>query len=138
MSRIVGRNPAASGQTITLGYAPDAGWMNAASQVPSGVFTLTSASTTASVAASDGPVAATSPAATERAMNSRRDTSCLSVAIVLPPVGGPIAIMARDSGRRPAAQKRLSAGGSVHAPCREHSHNVAPCGLGPLSHAQGM
>ena len=65
--------------------------MNAASQVPSGVFTVTSLSTTASVAAKDWPVAATSPAATERAMKSRRDTfaarafsgSWLSVVIFL-------------------------------------------------------
>ena len=35
MSRIVGRNPAASAQTMTPGYAPDAGWINTASQVPS-------------------------------------------------------------------------------------------------------
>src|SRR5437667_3306839 len=64
--------------------------MNAASQLPSGVFTVTSDSTTSSVAANDWPVAATSPAATERAINSRRETfapsafvgSCLPAAIV--------------------------------------------------------
>src|SRR6476661_482244 len=67
--------------------------MNAASQVPSGVFTVTSVSTTASAAAKDWPVAATSPAATERAMKSRRETfsvcafsgSCLSIVISWPP-----------------------------------------------------
>src|ERR1700719_617604 len=67
--------------------------MNAASQTPSGVLTVTSVSTTGSVAAKDGLVAATSPADTERAMKSRRETfnicafsgSCSSVVISWPP-----------------------------------------------------
>src|SRR5262245_24767111 len=58
----------------TAGCAPLAGWMNAASHVPSGVFTCTSVSTTDSAADAD-PAATASPAATDIVTNSRRDTS---------------------------------------------------------------
>src|SRR5271163_3003808 len=51
--------------------------MNAASHVPSGVFTSTSLSTTSIAALAETAVAAT-PAATDMAMKSRRDTSPVS------------------------------------------------------------
>ena len=38
MSRIAGRRPNASAQISTPGWEPVVGWMNAASQVPSGVL----------------------------------------------------------------------------------------------------
>src|SRR5678809_123710 len=94
--------------------------MNAASQLPSGVFTVTSVSTTASVAANDWPVAATSPAATERAMKSRRETfaarafsgSWLSV-VILRASGLQMAIMSHcerlaDSQQAQAFGRRLT------------------------------
>src|SRR3954471_5953508 len=46
MSRIDWRKPKASGQMMTAACAPVAGWMNAASQVPSGVLMSTFVSTT--------------------------------------------------------------------------------------------
>src|SRR5579864_8905963 len=52
--------------------------MKAASHMPSGVFTITSFSTTGIAAADAEPAAATMPAATDMAMKSRRDTSAVS------------------------------------------------------------
>src|SRR5260370_40209881 len=49
--------------------------MKAASHVPSGVLIVTSVSDTGIAAADAGPVAATTPAATDMAMKSRRDRS---------------------------------------------------------------
>src|SRR3954464_1395053 len=93
MSRIDGRRPKASGQTITAGYAPVAGWMNAASQVPSGVLISTFSSTTGSPAADALPAAIASPAATDIVTKSRRERS-LDDAGSLPSSG----LCARSSG----------------------------------------
>src|SRR4051794_39249732 len=49
--------------------------MNAASQVPSGVLTLTSVSTTGRAAPNAGPAAATIPAATDPVTKRRREIS---------------------------------------------------------------
>jgi hypothetical protein len=46
--------------------------MNAASHVPSGILMVTSVSTTGVAAANAGGVATSTPAATDRAMKSRR------------------------------------------------------------------
>jgi hypothetical protein len=46
--RIEGRRPNASGQKMTAGCAPVVGWMNAASQLPSGVSISTLVSVTGS------------------------------------------------------------------------------------------
>src|SRR5919202_3361888 len=63
MSRIDGRKPNASGQITTAGCAPLAGWMNAASHVPSGVLISTFVSVTC-CAETSAPAAAANPAAT--------------------------------------------------------------------------
>src|SRR5215467_3993601 len=75
MSRMEGRRPNASGQRRTPAKEPDLGWMNAASQVPSGILISTSFSTTSSPAAAADSAPAVSPAATERATKSRRARS---------------------------------------------------------------
>src|SRR5258706_5613280 len=75
MSRIAGRSRKASGQITTAGWEPVVGWMKAASQVPSGVFTSTLVSTTGNSAADTEPVAAARPAASDIATKSRRDRS---------------------------------------------------------------
>src|ERR1700733_1680998 len=64
-----GRKPKASGQIRTPGWEPPAGWMKAASQVPSGVLISTSVSTTD--AAAEAEPATAKPAATD-VINSRR------------------------------------------------------------------
>ena len=73
MSRIAGRRPNASGQMMTAGCEPVAGWMKAASQVAVRRLDLTLVSTTDSAA---NPVlAATASPATTVVTNSRRDGS---------------------------------------------------------------
>ena len=80
MSRIEGRRPNASGQISTPGWEPVFGWMNAASQVPSGVLISTLVSTTSRPAAAADSAVAARPAVTERATKSRRARSsgCVS------------------------------------------------------------
>ncbi len=74
MSRIDGRRPNASAQIRTPGCLPVVGWMNAASHVPSGVFTMTLFSVTGKFAArADVVVAAATPAAIDSATKSRRE-----------------------------------------------------------------
>src|SRR5205085_10954724 len=75
MSRIAGRNPKASGHTMTPGCVPVVGRMYAASQVPSGVFTSTIVSVTGISAADAEPAAAAILAATDIVTNSRRERS---------------------------------------------------------------
>src|SRR5690242_15759532 len=75
MSRIAGRRPNASGQISTAGCAPVAGWMKAASQVPSAVLIVTSSVTTARPAADAVAAELPRPAATDKATKSRREKS---------------------------------------------------------------
>jgi hypothetical protein len=83
MSRIEGRSPNASGQMRTAGCAPAAGWMNAASHVPSGVLMVTLVSTTCCCAAASAPAAAAIPAATAIETKSRRVISSVFMAAPL-------------------------------------------------------
>jgi hypothetical protein len=83
MSIMEVRRPNASGQIITAGCDPLVGWMNAASQVPSGVVTETFDTSTGMSAAetSWSLAAAARPAASDSATKSRRDRSFFSSAM---------------------------------------------------------
>src|SRR5678815_1426700 len=88
MSRMETRRPNASGQMITAGCAPVAGYTNAASQVPSGVWMVTSVSVTGTPAP-DAVVVAAATVATDSATKSRLEislggwfSSCRSFAIL--------------------------------------------------------
>src|SRR5512138_3466489 len=83
MSRIEGRSPNASGQMRTAGCAPVAGWINAASQVPSAVLISTFVSTMRCCADASIPDAATMPAPTVNETNSRRVMSLSSIRCLL-------------------------------------------------------
>src|SRR4051812_21927885 len=84
MSRMDCRSPKASGQMMTAAWAPVAGWMNAASQVPSGVLMSTFFSTTC-CCASVVTVAA-SPAAAMPTKLRRVISSLLMLSLLPEPV----------------------------------------------------
>src|SRR5262245_28868917 len=126
MLRIEGRRPNASGQMMTAACAPVAGWMNAASHVPSGVLISTVFSVTF-WAETFVPAAASSPAGTVIPTNSRRVRSSLllmyefssAVAMILPDPRSPIpspsqrfhdvfGMIHRDDEAVPAGEIRVS------------------------------
>src|SRR4051812_14265707 len=81
MSRIETRRPKASGQMITAGCAPVAGYTNAASQVPSGVWMVTSVSVTG-IPAPDAVVVAAVMPATDSATKSLLDIPLAARAVI--------------------------------------------------------
>src|ERR1700744_6147710 len=85
MSRKVGRSPNTSVQISTPGCLPVVGRVKTASQGPSAVLIVTSLSVTASAAAGVAPAVTVRPAATDKAVKSRRDTFSKSLSMPFPP-----------------------------------------------------